>query len=111
MFQFKMPCYVIAGGLFLVAASCAPSATNRPNVAAPSNEGAGPSAAANRPAAEGSGATKESNTPTSSSLDQLREGKSSATAATSPLKDVCSITTVPTCVAMPEMFYALTPIG
>ena len=89
MFQFKMPCYVIAGGLFLVVASCAPSATNRPNVTAPSNEGTapGPSAGANT-GRRFNGATKESNTPTSSSLDQLREGKSSATPAASPLKDV-----------------------
>ena len=87
MLQFKMPCYVIAGGLFLVAASCAPSSTNRPNVA-PSNEAPGPSAGANRAPAEGSSATKESNTPSSSSLDQLREGKSSATPAASPLKEV-----------------------
>jgi peptidoglycan-associated lipoprotein len=57
-------------------------------VTAPSNEGTGPNAGANRAPAEGPGATKESNTPSSSSLDQLREGKSSATPAASPLKEV-----------------------
>jgi len=87
--KIKIACYAVAG-VFLVAAGCAPSSANHPEL----TQGPTPAKAqpTQRAGERQSGATKESDATSgagsASSLDQMREGKSSATAAASPLKDV-----------------------
>ena len=91
MTQFKMACYLFAGGLLFTSISCAPSPTTRSDSSLPMASGstAPKGAGSDRPTGEApGGATRESTTQAPSSLDQLREGKSSATPATSPLKEV-----------------------
>lgn len=77
---------LMCGGLMtiILAAGCAPSATNpEPDAASASAKAAVP-----RPGEGQRGTTSESTTPGQSSLDQLREGKPAVTPGSSPLKDI-----------------------
>jgi peptidoglycan-associated lipoprotein len=84
MGHFKMMCYALAAG-FLLAAGCAPSATEKPDVTASSAGDAGSKTPPSASQGEGKRGTAKETTTDRSSLAELQEGKSGEAG---PLKDI-----------------------
>src|ERR1051325_10280886 len=86
--RFNIAYYVFAA-LCLAIAGCAPSTTNKPDLASAASKPAPQSnPSASQSPGEGQRGTTRESTTTPGSLEALQQGGSSATSASSPLKDV-----------------------